>query len=232
MNAHLSRVITIASSKGGVGKSTVCIMLAGALASRSGHVHIIDLDENATVARWASQHNVRLPGLSVSTTKPEGFSDHLKEVKETGPDTILIDVAGVYEKTLLQAMARSQLVIIPAQPSEPDLHEAMKVVRDLQDLNESFAGSVDYRVLMNLCEPLDPLYQRHSLAEVERLGLKRFETLVHKRAPYREAFLNGLTPHTSGDKRESVAKAVAEIDAVLTEIDSILTAQQQRKEAA
>ena len=232
MALHNPRIITIASSKGGVGKSTLCIMLAGAFVSRGQRVHVIDLDENATVARWHNQHNVQMAGMSVASIRPELFSEHLKVAKESNPHAILIDVAGVYEKTLLQAMARSHLVIIPAQPSEPDLHEAMKVVRDLRELNESFSGTVDYRLLMNLCEPLDPLYQRHAFAEVARLGLKRFDTLVHKRAPYREAFLNGLTPHMTADKRESVAKAVAEIDAVIAEIDAALTATQHQKEAA
>lgn len=231
MNAQ-QRTFTFASSKGGVGKSTLCIMLAGAYAKRGLSVHVLDLDENATVARWFGQHNVALPGLKVSAVTPDQFSDRLREVREGGADLIFIDVAGVYEKTLLQAMARSSLVIIPAQPSEPDLHEATKVVRDLQDLNESFGGSVPYRLLVNLCEPLAPLYQRHALAEIERLGLSRFETLVHKRAPYRETFLNGVPPHFDTDERDSVLKAVAEIDAVIDEVEALSQQKPQRRKAA
>lgn len=232
MNTHAPLVLTIASSKGGVGKSTLTIMLAGAFCHRGVRVHIVDLDDNATVGRWHQQHAVAMPGLSVSVIKPDAFSEHLKGLKGQALDYILIDVAGVYEKTLLQAMARSNLVIIPAQPSEPDLHEATKVVRDLQDLNDSFGGHVAYRLLLNLCEHLDPLYQRHALAEVARLNLTRFETLVYKRAPYREAFLNGLTPHFSGERRDSVTKAMAEIDAVVAEIDTALHQPVTQEQAA
>lgn len=217
------RVITIASSKGGVGKSTVCISLAGALAHRGTCVHVIDLDENRTVMRWYQQHNVTISGLSVMQVAPTDLMAHLKEVSQDAhtPDYVLIDVAGVYEKALLQAMARSHLVIVPAQPSEPDLHEAIKIIRDLGELNESFGGAIPYRVLLNMVEPLDPHYQRYTIGEVARLGLKRFETLMHKRAPYREAFLNGTTPHFAA-ARVSTTKAVAEIDAVLAEIDAVL----------
>ncbi len=222
--------MTFASSKGGVGKSTLCIMLAGGFLKRGQSVHIIDLDENATVARWYTQHAVKMSGLSVAYIKPDEFSNHLKEVREGGVDVVLIDVAGVYEKTLLQAMARSDLVIVPAQPSEPDLHEAMKVIRDLHDLNESFGAHVACRLLVNLCEPLNPLYQKHALQEIERLHLARFATLVHKRAPYREALLNGIPPHFEQDQRSSVTKAVAEIDAVVAEIDAL--AQQNNKRRA
>lgn len=215
---HYHRVL-----QGGVGKSTICISLAGALAFGGASVHVIDLDENRTVMRWYQQHKVTIAGLSVIQVAPTDLMAHLKEVSQDSqaPDYVLIDVAGVYEKALLQAMARSHLVIVPAQPSEPDLHEAIKIIRDLGELNESFGGSIPYRVLLNMVEPLDPHYQRYTISEVTRLGLKRFETLMHKRAPYREAFLNGTTPHYA-TARASTAKAVSEIDAVLAEIDDIL----------
>ena len=37
-------ILTFASSKGGVGKSTTCACLAGAFAKAGENVHIIDLD--------------------------------------------------------------------------------------------------------------------------------------------------------------------------------------------
>jgi len=231
---NITRVITVASSKGGVGKSTLCISLAGALAHRGDAVHIIDLDENRTVMRWYRQHNVDLPRLSVSQVAPAELLSHLREVAghANAPNVVLIDVAGVYEKALLQAMARSNLVIVPAQPSEPDLHEAMKIIRDIAELNENFGGSIPYRLLLNLVEPLDPHYQRYTIAEVARLGIARFETLMHKRASYREAFLNGRTPHQSDEGRATTQKAIAEIDAILDEIHALLGSRDQERAAA
>lgn len=216
-------IITIASSKGGVGKSTVCICLAGALLARGNSVHIIDLDENQTVMRWHTQHRIDLAGLTVTTVPAIEFPAHLRLVTaQGGNDYILIDVAGVYEKAMLQAMGRSNLVIIPAQPSEPDLHEATKVVRDLTDLNDSFNGAIPFRVLLNLFEPLDPHYQRHAVAELSRLQLNRFETVLHKRAAFREAFMTGLSPHFADASRAPTAKAIVELDAIVTELDIIL----------
>ena len=45
-------IITLASSKGGVGKSTITGCLAGVWAADGDTVHIIDLDNNRTVSRW------------------------------------------------------------------------------------------------------------------------------------------------------------------------------------
>ncbi|MEZ5773692.1 MAG: ParA family protein [Hyphomicrobiaceae bacterium] len=218
----IPRIITIASSKGGVGKSTVAIAIAGALAKRGRRVHIIDLDENETVGRWARQHQIAISGLSVSTAAPAAFNEHLRDVAAHDLDVILVDVAGVYEKALTHAMGRSSLVVVPAQPSEPDIHEATKLIRDLNDLNDTFGGTVPYRLLLNLFDPLDPHYQRHIVDEINRLGLQRFQTVVHKRAPYREAFMNGLPPHYA-EAREAVAKAVVEIDALVSEIDALVS---------
>ena len=226
-------VITIASSKGGVGKSTACIMLAGLFTARGLGVHIIDLDENRTVQRWFMRHDAPAIGLTVSAIAAAEFSSHLKELlaHANPPDLILIDVAGIYEKALLQAMGRSHLVVVPTQPSEPDIHEATKIVRDLADLNDNFGGSVPYRVLLNLFEPLDPHYQRHSVSEITRLGLARFETVLHKRAPYREAFMTGITPHHASDSTASIDKARKELDALADEILGVFAAS-RLKEAA
>jgi chromosome partitioning protein len=215
-------IITIASSKGGVGKSTICISLAGELAKSGQNVHIIDLDENKTVLRWHTQHKVNIQGLTLSSAAPADFPAHLREVTSKPHDYVLIDVAGVYEKALLQAMGRSNLVIIPAQPSEPDIHEATKIIRDLTDLNDSFNGNVPYRLLLNLFDPLDPQYQRHAVDEISRLKLNRFNAVVHKRAAYREVFFNGLPPHFADGSRDAVRKAVAEIDTLAAEIQGVL----------
>ncbi|NBZ96008.1 MAG: ParA family protein [Proteobacteria bacterium] len=230
---HRPTVITIASSKGGVGKSTACIMLAGLFTARGLGVHIIDLDENQTVQRWFNRHQTSRAALTVTAVAPADFTAHLKDIvgHPNPPDLVLIDVAGVYEKALLQAMGRSHLVIIPAQPSEPDIHEATKIVRDLADLNDNFGGSVPYRLLLNLFEPLDPHYQRHSVSEIARLGLQRFDTVMHKRAPYREAFMTGQTPHHATEPSPSIDKARAELDALATEITDLF-ATTSVKEAA
>ena len=45
-------IITCASSKGGVGKSTTVACLAGAFAHAGLSVHVIDLDNNCTISRW------------------------------------------------------------------------------------------------------------------------------------------------------------------------------------
>lgn len=57
-------IITMASPKGGVGKSTAAVILATQLAESGASVTIIDADPNKPVSRWAKRpgkpHNLTL----------------------------------------------------------------------------------------------------------------------------------------------------------------------------
>jgi chromosome partitioning protein len=225
-------IITFASSKGGVGKSTACAFLAGKLCSRHERVHIIDLDQNRALDRWLKQQGATpIQGLSVSTIDPDQLSNHIKKLGEQELDYILIDCAGAYEKALMLAIMRSNLVIIPTKASELDMKEAMKVIADIDTMSERFKADIAYRLLISQVNPLNPAYQQFTLDEIERLGFDRFMTVIHERAAYREIFLTGKPPHFADPKREAVRKAVAEIDNLTDEIDTILAstvAEQQR----
>jgi AAA domain/Chaperone of endosialidase len=95
-------IITFANSKGGVGKSTSCVALAGAYAKAGKRVHIIDLDSNKTVSRWLSDDKTRPANLTVSVPDPQLLTEHLQETaRHHAPDITLIDIAGSYERALV-----------------------------------------------------------------------------------------------------------------------------------
>src|SRR5208337_339991 len=106
-------IITLASSKGGVGKSTITGCLAGVWAADGDTVHIVDLDNNRTVSRWFADPDRCPPNITVSAPDPSGLTEHLAELAATSnPDLILIDVAGTYERALTVAVARAHLTLI------------------------------------------------------------------------------------------------------------------------
>ncbi len=108
-------IITLASSKGGVGKSTTTASIAGAFAYAGHRVHIIDLDSNHTVSRWLGDAGRSSPRLTVSAADPQDLTEHLTEIStKHKPDVTLIDIAGTYERALTVAIARAHLTIIPA----------------------------------------------------------------------------------------------------------------------
>jgi len=222
--------ITFASSKGGVGKSTACACLAGALVARGHTVHIVDLDNNHTVSRWLS----RSKGFSVSTPDPLALTEHLDMLAKKSLDFVLIDVAGAYERAITVAMARAHLTIIPAAPTEADLFEANRIATHLRSVFAAFNREPLFRLLLTQVQPLASHAQSHAIREVDRLALPRFYTMLTHRAAYQEIGLSGSPPHQSNRTRSTTAKAVAEIDQWLAEIALLLPTQQpiNRKDAA
>jgi chromosome partitioning protein len=150
------------------------------------------------------------------------FAETLEKECGAGHDTILIDVAGTADRIMLLAASAADLIITPARLSEPDIRQASRLIVEVETMTRRFQQQIPHRLLVNDVDPLDPHYQRHTLAELERLGLPRFETLIYKRAAYREAFLTGKPPHYADKTRQAVKKTILEVDALLDEVIALL----------
>ena len=226
-----AKIMTFASSKGGVGKSTSCAAIAGALAARGFKIIVLDLDQNQTLFRWFSKHLSVADFVTVKAVAPERFKSVLDQTQGEGADFILVDVAGAYEATIIKAIAASDLVITPSKLSEPDLREAAKILSEVQAFNDQFGSTIRHRLLINEAESLDPHYQRHALAEVDGSALVRFDQLMMRRAPYREIFISGHPPHQADKGRVPVRKAVAELDAIIDELMDVLNLSKKARAA-
>jgi len=225
-------IITLASSKGGVGKSTTAASLAGALAHAGNRVHIVDLDNNHTVSRWLAEAKGS-QDISVSEADPQDLTEHLTTINRSeSPDITLIDIAGTYERALTVAVARAHLTIIPAGPTEADLFEAARVARHIRSVFQAFNREPLYRLLLTRVQALASHAQAHAMAEISRLKLPCFDSVIQHRAAYLEIGLSGLTPHFADRKRPTVGKAVAELDALVAEIHGLVAAQAEPGEAA
>jgi chromosome partitioning protein len=210
-------ILTFASSKGGVGKSTTCAALASALALEGARVSLLDLDQNRTLDRWAKK--APIDGLSVTAVAPDEFGDVFRRHEASGVyDHICIDLPGTREVTLFKALARSDLVVIPAQASEPDLREALVVVKDIRDIAETTGRAIPYRLLLTKVYPLRTRVTDFAYAELARLGLPLFRTALVERSAYREMFLNGQPPTVT----EAGKGAGVEVLSLLAEIRAII----------
>jgi chromosome partitioning protein len=209
-------IVSFASSKGGVGKSTSCAAIGARLALRGEQVVIFDLDQNGTLARWGRKAQV--PGLNVMAVERDAFTTVFRQMTTSGEvDHILIDLAGAREATMLKAIGRSELVIIPAQASEPDLREALVMVSDIRDVAEEKGAPIPFRVLLTKMHPLRTKVTEFVYSELARHGLPIFRTVMVERAAYKEMFLTGTPP--SGDDQTGAA---AEIAALTSEIEEII----------
>jgi len=216
-------IITCASSKGGVGKSTTAACLAGAFTYEGESVHIIDLDSNKTLSRWFGDDASRPRGISVATPAPSELTEHIRDITaKNAAGIIIIDIAGAYETAMTVAVARANLTIIPATLAEADVFEARKVAHLIQRIYARFKARPLYRLLLTKVQPLKSHAQHHAYNEIKRLKLPILDAMLVQRAAYEEIGLSGLPPHYGDRKRQTIAAAIKDLDNLLKEIKPLI----------
>lgn len=231
METNSPIIIAFASSKGGVGKSTSCLSIAGGLTSTGAPVHIVDFDQTETIHRWYTQHARRdlLPNLTVEKGPGELTKDFLVNLWNSREGYVLLDLAGGLTNQMITLTAFAALTITPAKLNEPDIIEADKLNEEILKMSRRLNKPIAHRVLLNEVPPLLAGYQAEMLRQLEGSDLTRFETIMHTRAAYPESFMTGVPPHYADRSRPTVQKAVAEIEALISEAFHAL---QQQKAAA
>jgi chromosome partitioning protein len=208
-------IIAFASSKGGVGKSTICAAVGARLAQAGSKVLVLDLDQNRTLERWGRK--TKVPTLAVPAIDRDSFTTIFREAQLTGAaDHILIDLAGAREATVLKAIARSDLVVIP-QASEPDLREALVIVSDVNDVAEEKGAPIPYRLLLSKMPSLRTRVTDFAYQELARHGLPVFRTIMVERVAYREMFLTGQPPDPASAAGQEIAALAAEMEGIVRE---------------
>lgn len=229
MNMQRPTIIAFASPKGGVGKSTSCLNIAGGLARAGYSVHIMDLDQTQTLSRWYQNHGAALSGdaanLTVSSSSEGAFPEHFKRVLQSQMEKggfILLDLAGSFGETMLKAATLADLTITPSKLSEPDIIEATKLSARISQLAKDVGKVIRHRILINEVPSMLPTFMKHIIDQLPASGLQCFETMIRTRAAYPESMMTGQTPHFADQTRTVIAKAVLELNDLLSEISAVL----------
>jgi len=123
--------IVLASRKGGGGKTTLASHLS-VEAERAGFgpVAVIDLDPMGGLSGWWDARKAKTPALS--HVGKGGLSTTLAALRDGGFQTVFIDTPPSVGAEVAEAIAVSDLVLVPCKPSPDDLravrrpHEARK----------------------------------------------------------------------------------------------------------
>jgi cellulose biosynthesis protein BcsQ len=95
----------------------------------------------------------------------------------------------------------------------------------------SFDREPLFRLLLTKVQPLPSHGQKHAAREIQRKRLPLLNAVLAQRAAYEEIGLSGLPPHYADPARPTVAKALAELNALRDEI-IILTHKRESKPPA
>ena len=114
-------IVTVIGQKGGGGKSTIAVHLAGWRVNRGSDTLLIDSDRQGTARFWAlSRADLGLP-------TPETIQQFDRSIGRSALnfakrfDDIIIDVAGGDEMAMATSLRIADLGIVPFQPNELDV---------------------------------------------------------------------------------------------------------------
>lgn len=110
-------IIVVANPKGGVGKTTLAVNLAGCLARHGRHVALADLDIQESAQLWLSMRPRGSPRIA---WWPLDRGRAMPPPPDT-EDAVLDTPAGLSGALLEEVMARADHVLVPLQPSLFDL---------------------------------------------------------------------------------------------------------------
>lgn len=118
--------------KGGCGKSTSAVHLCRYLLNQGLRVALVDSDSQSTSSTWVSNLADNIPRPSVfRIIEPDPILDEIPAIASSH-EQVVIDGAGGMAEVQRAILLVSTLVLVPIQPSFPDVaasNEAIKAVR-------------------------------------------------------------------------------------------------------
>ena len=137
----------IANPKGGVGKSTLAINLAGYFARQGHRVMLGDIDRQQSARAWLRLRSPALPRIDTWEIEPDKPARPPRETTHVVLDT----PAGLHGRKLAQVLKLVDRVIVPLQPSLFDILATRAFLDQLREEKEirkhhAFVAVVGMRV--------------------------------------------------------------------------------------
>jgi chromosome partitioning protein len=213
-------VITLASRKGGVGKSTLTAHLA-AFAHLMGHrTMVVDADPQGSLTLW---HSMRADGGIALHNASAGINRLLASAELNGFEWVFIDTAPTTWLVVQEAIRAATMVLIPVRPGFFDLAAVRETVATARDFEKPYA------VVINAA----PVKREDKEAPTVALSRAQFELLAvpvwSGQISQRAAYLGSLAAGASAGEVHGDAACKMEIarlwSAVERSVEAINLAQ-------
>jgi chromosome partitioning protein len=214
-------VIALLNQKGGVGKTTLSVHLATALAA-DHRVLLVDADPQGSALDWSAQRSetARFPVIGLPK---ETLHRELAPIA-SDYDWVVIDGPPRVNKIARSAIVASDIVIIPVQPSPFDIWAA-KDVTDIICECEAIKPALVTRFVINRLF-LNTTLGTEIITALADFPFPALETAIRNRQEYAKSARNGLTALETDPN----GPAATEIRALATEILAALDQSHQIKE--
>jgi chromosome partitioning protein len=190
-------VITLASRKGGAGKSTLTAQLAAQAQVAGKRVLVVDADPQGSLKLWHS----RRAGEGLKLVTPErGLERAIAFAMIEGFDTVFIDTAPTMWVVVQEAIRAATLVLIPARPGFFDLDAVRETVKTAAERNKPYAVVINAAPVRR--DDKDTSLVAQSRAYFDSLGVPVWAGQISQRAGFQSTLAAGASaaeigPHTA-----------------------------------
>jgi chromosome partitioning protein len=202
-------VVSFANPKGGAGKTTSALLLAGELAAKGARVTVIDADPERWISQWG-----KLPGKPanidiIADVTEDTIVDHIEKAAAIA-QFIIVDLEGTASLMVANAVGMSDLVIIPAQGASMDAKGAAKTIRLIRNQERLLRRQIAHSILLTRTSAaVTSRALRNVREQLDKAGIDVFSTSIVERAAFRDIFdFGGLLSDLRSDQVSNLDKAL------------------------
>jgi chromosome partitioning protein len=220
-------VIAAINGKGGAGKTTALMNIAGEYALRGRRVAMIDMDARNNLMKWwtdCQEKDAQPEDVEVYSHKTARGLERWMEENAAAFDHVLIDTPGEDTAIVDPVIAFADLVISPIQPSKREVLGAIDSFQNVLRVNEALGRNCRHGVLrtrITVTVRHTELYRKIRPIIEEKVGTYLFRTEVFERNVYKDIH-NGIGTLQMMEVTEAIAKARRETQALVGEVDEVL----------
>lgn len=213
------KTLAIISQKGGSGKTTLAVHMAVCAARQKRKTALIDIDAQGSAYGW---NESREDGTKLDAVKAIAgqIPALLQQAKDGGIDLAIIDTAPHSDSDAAVASQFADFILIPCRPARFDLDAIMSTVEIAKAAKKPAAVVINAAPRGRLAD--------EARAALERQGIAVMDTVLHQRAAYSHAVIDGRSVH----EYEPDGKAAAEIDELYNHITRLFGNIKSRGKAA
>src|SRR5579859_4054391 len=126
--------IVVLNPKGGSGKTTIAINLAGYFASRQHKPVLMDFDPQGSSVRWVKKRQPTQPPIHVvAAFEKDARTTRAFQLRVPEDSThVIVDTpAAVDSKQFPEVTKDADKILVPVLPSDIDIHTCSRTIRDL-----------------------------------------------------------------------------------------------------